>query len=735
MISKRIASRADGKSSALDALKYGSGLKIDRKTGEYLDKSHRTRIGGFGLVENGVYVNQDTAVMLEIIDLAALEMQATCDLNTKVSQENIIAHFIFSFDQNRPSEAVLRDTEDTTIAALKLHKNHFATFLHDDNGHWHLHIFASRITNDEFHRGNSLWRDRSVRDHVCREIEIRHQLKRDNGLHEIVASGQIVEIPLKERRAKREREKSGSSVSDNARKFETHVGENSFQSWCVEIRIGDRLKHSNSWRELHDAASAYNCLIKQKGAGYVICPVEGKGGIQLSALGLKNLQSKFGKFESANLGAVQENDKPVQEYRSEPSKPAMFLFEPWCAAYSSHKAVKSAVLSEFRKSNSAKRLDLRGLHKIELAEIRSTISGIERVTTISIAKMRHAVALAEFAETTRNERSAIYKKFEATTPGRTFRAYLTQQAQAGDEGALALVRQYGVDEATSISCQSEAMRFNMVASLSGFEDRPMSRLKIKHQVESNGTVVFDLGKGRIVTDSAIAKQIQLNFTAANDPIAVETSLRFAVSRFGNPLTLTGTAEFQRQAVETAVRNGLFIKFVDPTLEQYRKEFFANSFNSNTVKDKQNVEHTQKYSDQRKPSPHSRDRLHRVPELNLDSESARHQMLLQSNVPICLEQHGWTKLQGRRFGVRQPAAAGRNADKIISGSKPHSYRIATPVMATEQEQRTEAKQEIINSDSTHVQHVAFTTKEVPNPLQPNVQSRLVAAQKILKVERK
>ena len=114
MISKRIASRVDGKSSALDALKYGAGLKIDRKTGEYLDKSHRTRIGGFGLVENSVYVNQDTAVMLEIIDLAALEMQTNCELNTKVSQENKIAHFIFSFDQDRPSEAVLRDTEDST---------------------------------------------------------------------------------------------------------------------------------------------------------------------------------------------------------------------------------------------------------------------------------------------------------------------------------------------------------------------------------------------------------------------------------------------------------------------------------------------------------------------------------------------------------------------------------------------------------------------------------------------
>lgn len=736
MISKRIADRKDGKSSALDSLRYGAGLKIDRKTGKYLDKSHRTRIGGFGLVENGVYFSQDTAVLLEIIDLAALEMQTNCDLNNKVGQENKIAHFIFSYDQEKPSEGVLRDTEDSTLVALRLDKNHYASFLHNDNGHWHLHLFVSRINKDELRRGNSLWRDRTIRDHVCREIEIRHGLTRDNGLHEIDASGSIVEIPIAERRAKREVEKAraGINVSDGARKFETNAGEKSFQSWCVEIRIGDRLKHSKSWLELHEAASAYNCRIQPKGAGFVVCPIGQKGGIQLSKIGLKNLLAKFGEFEPANLGAAQKQDKPVQAYKPEPSKPAKLFFEHWRTAYSNHKKAKTNALFEFRKSNSTKRLEIRELQKIELAEIRSTLTGSERMPAISIARMRHVVALAEFAETTRNERSAIYKNFEATAPGSTFRAYLTQQAQAGDEEALALVRQYGVDEATSISCQSEATRFKIVASLSGFEDRPMSRLKIKHQVESNGTVIFDLGNGRIVTDSAIAKQIQLNSAAANDAVAIETSLRFAASRFGNPLTLTGTAEFQRLAVETVVRNGLFIKFSDPVLEQYHKEFSASIFNSPTLKEKQHVEHTKQYSDQRKPTPYRRDRLHCLPELNLDSESARRQMLLQSDVPSGLEQLGGAVIQRRRSRVRQPGLTGRIADKISIRLKPHSYTGVTQMIVAQQEKKMDEQQEIIRSDSTHVQHVASTTKEVKNPVPQNVQVGLVAAKKISKAER-
>lgn len=209
MISKRIAGRKDGKSSAMDALKYGEGLKPDLETGELLDKSHRTRLGNFGIIDDGVFVGQD---MAELIELAAIEMQANCDLNTRVGADKKLAHFLVSFNQDKPSEAVLRDTEDSMLAKMELDKNHFATFLRNNNGYWHLHIFASRIEKENPHRGNSLWHDKINRDKVCREIETRHSLPRDNGLHKVDEFGQIVEIPRKERIASREA-KSFSNTS------------------------------------------------------------------------------------------------------------------------------------------------------------------------------------------------------------------------------------------------------------------------------------------------------------------------------------------------------------------------------------------------------------------------------------------------------------------------------------------------------------------------------------------
>ena len=300
MISKRIKNRKDGKSSASSALRYGEGLNVDRETGELLDKSHRTRLGNFGLVDDGVYSGREFAEMTELIDLAAIEMQATCDLNTRIGADKKLAHFVVSYNQEKPSEAVLRDSEDSMLAVMKLDKNHFATFLHNDNGYWHLHIFASRIEKEKPHRGNSLWHDQINRDKVCREIEVRHGLQPDNGMHRLNELGQIVEIPRAERQVKRDATPVG--ISDRAKTTEIYSGEKTFQAWANEIRIGDRLKHAKSWKELHAAAAAYGCEVNEKGAGFVLCPAGQKGGVQLSKLGLNKLPAKFGAFEKAVPG-------------------------------------------------------------------------------------------------------------------------------------------------------------------------------------------------------------------------------------------------------------------------------------------------------------------------------------------------------------------------------------------------------------------------------------------------
>lgn len=678
MISKRIAGRKDGKSSAIDALKYGAGLKIDRATGKYLDKSHRTRIGGFGLIENGVYFNQDTAVMLELIELAGLEMQTNCDLNSRVGADKKLAHFVVSFNQDKPSEAVLRDVEDSMLSAMKLNENHFATFLHSDSGYWHLHMFASRIEQVKPHRGNPLWQDRTIRDKVCREVEIRHNLQRDNGLHQIDDQNLIVEIPRDVRRTRRDSKPTG--ISDRAKTSEIYSGEKSFQSWCNEIRIGDRLKHAKDWQDLHAAAAAYGCEVKQKAAGFVICPAGEKGSIQLSKVGLKNLPAKFGAFEPAK---PNQQVQPEIIYKPEPTQAkSASHYIKWGVAKMAFLHIRTERINELREIHKTIRKDIRTQQEAVIVRIRAETKGQERFAAVSIAKMEHAVALTALAESFTHARQALRDLLAKQKPGNTFRDYLVQEAAKGDDEALELAQRYGANEATDVLCKREADQLKTVAAITGYEYRFALRINYSFYVGRNGTVVYDFGQGITITDSSIAKQVQLNAAAANDPEAIAIALRFATSKFGNTLTLTGSTEFQRLAVETAVSKGLFIKFADPTLEQYRKDISAKTFNSLTKKEKQHAERPQKFTDQRKPPALRRDRLHHLSELNLVSESSGHQVLLQSDVPDSLGKRDGHRTQRQYSGLQRAEHDRSRAGRIGTNQRSStSAGIATSRIAT------------------------------------------------------
>jgi len=609
VIQKEPTSRKDRKSSAKDSLRYGEGVGVDRETGEVIEKSLRTRLGGFGLVENSVYQNFPREEMLQIIDLAAAEMQANCDLNTRVGSDKKIMHRIFSWDQYQPNEAVLRDTEDSALAALKLDHNHFASFLHNDNGHWHLHLFASRIDKVK-HSGNSLWMSHQKLDKVCREVELRHGLKRDEGMHDVDEHGNIIAIPFSELRERRlEKQKNQSNtISDKAKAIEIYSGEKSFQTWANEIRIGDRLKHAKSWQELHATAAAYGLEVKAKGAGFTLSPIGQKGGMQLSKLGVKNLASKLGVFEVAKLdpNAIV----PVTQYQPEPSKPANTLYAKFKAEKANHKLVKTNSMKAFNDLIKVDRLSLRKSQRKELDLIKSSSKGADRFAAVSVAKMAHVVATSNLIDSQREERAKLYKALSIQSPGRTFREFVVKQAEAGSDEALILARKYAAEESTKTLFELEETTLLIVGKVSGSQYRATPRLPIKHNVTWLGSVVYDLGHGRQIIDKISPSQIQLNNLAANDPTSIETSLRFAAAKFGGTLTLTGPRDFQLLAVQTSVNKNLGVKFADPALEKYRLSLIEQQ-----QKEQQNAR-TVRNEIRSIPPAHRRDRLRQLSELNV-----------------------------------------------------------------------------------------------------------------------
>ena len=673
MISKRIAGRKDGRTSASAALRYGEGLTPDRTNGDLLDKSHRTRFGGFGLIDDGVYAGRSRDEMSELVELAAVEMQANCDSNTRVRADKKLAHFVESFNQEKPTESVLRDTEDSMLAALKLTDHHFATFLHNDNGYWHLHMFVSCIEKGPLHRGNPLWHDRIKRDQVCREIEGRHGLARDDGLHRVDDKGQIIEIPREERIAKREAKQAAkpTEISERAKTKEIYSGEKSFQTWCNEIRIGDRLKHAQTWKELHTAAAVYGCEVKPKGAGFVICPVDQKGSIQLSKLGLKKLPEKFGVFMPPSAA---QQVQPQAGYVPAPTQAqGASHYTRWQKEKTAFVPVKTAAINAQRADHKEIRSSLRERQKAELKHIRAVTNGPERHAAVSIAKMEHILASTSLTTQFAAERQALHKKLNAEGPGNTFRDFLVVEASKGDNTALGLARKHGVEEATDVLRQREITQLKIVAAVAGKDYLPAIRLPTSHHIERNGTVVYNLGGARTITDSAVSKQVQLNGAAANSPEAVAVALRFSMSKFGHTLTLTGSPEFQRMAVQIAVQRNLPIVFADLALDAFRKSLLASQ---KQTQEKLHASRHHRQQAPRQPPPHLRGRLHDLSARDLVLDTNRDEGVLWPDVQGNMEFHqegndnGMQRTAGRPARTDADGAASSRSSTADAGGHHH-----------------------------------------------------------------
>lgn len=747
MITRRFPGRRDGKSSASASLKYGAGLTPDRETGEYLDKAHRIRLGNFGLIDDGVYAGSDHAGMFDMIDLAAIEMQSNCDLNCKVTEDNKLGHFLASFGQEKPTEAVLRDTEDSMLKAMDLSNNHFATFLHNDNGQWHLHLFISRIAKEKPHRCNQLWRDKLKRDKVCREIEIRHGLIKDIGAHEVDSDGKIIEIPLSERRKRREeKEKTSPKISDRSATKENYSGEKSFQTWCVEIRIGDRLKHAKSWKELHQAAAAYSCEVKQKGDGYIICPIGESGGIALSKVGLKNLPKKFGAFVKINID--QSATKQPAYYEPGPLSPnvdSKTLYNQWKDDKRTYAPQKTEALNALREIHKEIRADLKLKHREELIKIRAKESGNNRIATVSIAKFEQATELAALAAMFAEQRTAKRRELAAAGPGNTFRDYLVKQAEAGNDTALELAKKYGTEKTTDVLKEREREQLNVVATVAGNQNlSPPPRLKFTHQVERNGTVIYSAAGGKKIIDSALAKQIQLNHAASIDQDVVAQALRFAMSKYGQTLTLTGSSDFQKRAVETSIACGLNCKFVDPKLDAYRQELFeerAARFAQKTPKTPtfENKQRETQRSKTRKsqnaktltnfdkfdrfaPHPETATRRERMRVMrgeHVATEEIGTPMLLPRDAHAHLDDDETQLDPGLRHGSH-----GRREQPVISPSEPSSSaaRLHLPVQPAEQ---------VV--PATDIEHESVTANPNHEPIRPTLPTGCILADKSGKTE--
>ena len=94
-----------------------------------------------------------------------------------------------------------------------------------------------------------------------------------------------------------------------------------------------------------------------------------------------------------------------------------------------------------------------------------------------------------------------------------------------------------------------------------------------------GTILFRIGAAAVRDDGA---RLQVSDQAEDNREVCATALRLAIARYGNRITVGGTARFREQIVRAAAENRLDVRFGDEAMERLRRQLLAEQI----LRDKQ-----------------------------------------------------------------------------------------------------------------------------------------------------
>lgn len=203
------------------------------------------------------------------------------------------------------------------------------------------------------------------------------------------------------------------------------------------------------------------------------------------------------------------------------------------------KAAKDGAATNLQAGQQAARDKLFERQKAERSELFTRSwqgQGTLRNAMLSVIATRHAAEKLELREQQQAERQAIREQFRPLPQYKTWKEQ-PQIVSHADQIEVRPVQQ------PQLAALLRTLR--MSPDLSG------------HFTYRSGDVVLFRDEGKTI---AVLDQSSRSIAAA---------LAVAQSKYGQTLTLTGSAEFQARAVRAAVEHGLTVKFKDPALEAMR----------------------------------------------------------------------------------------------------------------------------------------------------------------------
>lgn len=193
---------------------------------------------------------------------AATEMNAVAVQNSRCSDP--VYHAILSWpEEERPDHHQIFDAARYCLKHLGMEGHQYVFAIHDDTDNLHVHLSVNRI-HPVSYKAAGLYNDYLNLDRSCRELELKHQWKHDNGPWKVNDMGVIVR--------NRQFYKPAPAA---AKRLEHFADYDSLYSYAVDkcretlesaLMSGQNL----SWYDIHDMFRTVGLEIRRKGEGLAV---------------------------------------------------------------------------------------------------------------------------------------------------------------------------------------------------------------------------------------------------------------------------------------------------------------------------------------------------------------------------------------------------------------------------------------------------------------------------------
>lgn len=464
------------------------------------------------------------------------EVLATQHLNTRATGDKTY-HLLVSFRAGeQPSADILKAIEERICGGLGYAGHQRVSAVHHDTDNLHIHIAINKIhpTRKTMHEPFQAYRTLAE---LCVVMEREYGLEKDN--HEPrrhIAEGRAADM-------------------------ERHAGIESLVGW-IKRECLDEIMGAQTWTELHQVMRGNGLELRERANGLVIHANDGtmvKASTVARELSKPKLEARLGPFEASP--EPQEQTTVRRTYRKEPVRMRINTVELYAKYKAEHKnltIVRADALAQVKRRKDRAVEDAKRANTLRRATIKIVDSkGISKKVLYSQASAALRASLNAIHKEYAKERERLYQGFQR----RTWADWLKQEAVNGNAEALAALR--GREAA-------QGLKGNTFRAEG--EGKP-SYAPIVDNITKKGTIIYRAGLSAVRDDG---DKLQVSREATRE--GLQAALRLAMERYGDRITVNGTAKFKAQIVRAAVDVQLPITFADPGLERRRQELLTKENN-------------------------------------------------------------------------------------------------------------------------------------------------------------